>query len=144
MDTFKKRYNCKVGYSGHDRGVIIPAIAAMRCAIAIEKHFTLDRAMRGPDHGSSIEQRGLNLAIKYIKSALKCLGSPEKNILEAELPKREKYCFSVKAKVDIKANEIFNEHNLIFKSPRNENARDYYELLGRKAKKNYKKDEDIL
>ncbi len=144
LQTYKKRYNCLIGYSGHDTGVIAPAIAATMGAITIEKHVTLDRAMRGPDHGASLESRGLDLAIKYIKNALKYLGTGEKKVLKEELKNREKYCFSVKAKIDISEEELFTEDNLTLKSPKIDSVKDYYELLGQKSKKNYMKDEDII
>ncbi|KKL71833.1 hypothetical protein LCGC14_2090940, partial [marine sediment metagenome] len=94
LETYKKRYNCNIGYSGHDAGIISTLVAALFGAIAIEKHVTLDRSMRGPDHGASLESRGLELTIKYIKSGLKSLGSKEKIVTKEELRNREKYCFS--------------------------------------------------
>lgn len=144
LKTYQKRYRCKIGYSGHDNSVIIPAIAATLGAVVIEKHITLDRAMKGPDHAASLETRGLELTIKYIKSALASLGSSEKEILDEEWNIRKKYCFSLKAKNDIRIGDIFSEENLILKSPRLEGTREYFDLLGDKSKKNYKKDEDIL
>ena len=120
------------------------AVAASYGAIAIEKHVTLDRTMRGPDHAASLESRGLDLTIKYIKQAIMCLGSLEKKVLEVEEKQKIKYCFSVKAKTDINQGDLFSESNLILKSPRNEKSRTYYELLGKKAEKTYKKDEDII
>jgi len=94
LETYKKRYNCNIGYSGHDAGVISPLIAALFGTIVIEKHVTLDRSMRGPDHGASLESRGLELTIKYIKSGLKSLGSKEKTVITEELKNREKYCYT--------------------------------------------------
>ena len=144
METYKKRYDCETGYSGHDSGVTTPLIAAILGAVVVERHITLDRAMKGPDHGASLESRGLDLSVKYIKNGLKNLGFSEKQVLDEELDKRRKYCFSVKAKEDIQEGDLFTEKNLILKSPRNENAKDYYELLNTKSKKFYKLDEDII
>jgi sialic acid synthase SpsE len=143
MESYKKRYQCEVGYSGHDSGVISPMLAAILGAVVVERHITLDRAMKGPDHGASLESRGLDLSVKYIKNGLRNLGSSEKQVLKEELEKRTKYCFSVKAKVDIQEGDLFNEKNLTLKSHRNESVKDYYELLGTKSKKFYKIDEDI-
>jgi sialic acid synthase SpsE len=100
--------------------------------------------MRGPDHAASLESRGLDLTIKYIKNSLKLLGSNQKVILDDEISAREKYCYSLKAKTDIKKGDIFSEINLILKSPRNENAKNYYDVLGKKSEKNYVKDDDII
>ena len=144
LETYKKRYNCNIGYSGHDAGIISTLVAALFGAIAIEKHVTLDRSMRGPDHGASLESRGLELTIKYIKSGLKSLGSKEKIVTKEELRNREKYCFSTKAKTEIQEGEIFNKENLTLKSPRNEESLSYYELLGKESNRFYNKDEDIL
>ncbi len=144
LETYKKRYNCNIGYSGHESGVISTLVAALFGAIVIEKHVTLDRSMRGPDHGASLESRGLELTIKYIKSGLDSLGSREKTVTTKELKNREKYCFSIKAKTEIQEGEIFNEKNLILKSPRNEESLSYYELQGKKSTRFYNKDEDIL
>ncbi|MFX1385064.1 MAG: N-acetylneuraminate synthase family protein, partial [Promethearchaeota archaeon] len=144
LKMYSERYNCEVGYSGHDTGVIAPAISAVLGALVIEKHVTLDRAMKGPDHAASLENRGLDLTIKYIKSGLEMLGSKDKKILNEEFRSREKYCFSVRAQHDIKEGEDFTEENITLKSPKVENGRDYYELLGQKAEKNYKKDDLIL
>lgn len=142
--TYKNRYNCKIGYSGHDTGVIIPAIAASFGVIVIEKHFTLDRTMRGPDHASSLEQRGLELTTKYIKSALKSLGKEEKEILKEEWNSRKKYCYSLKAKEKITKGDIFSDENIILKSPRVENAKEYDDVINTRSSKNYKRDEDII
>jgi len=144
LETFKKRYNCKVGYSGHDSGVTAPLVATILGALVIEKHTTLDRSMKGPDHGASLESRGLELTIKYINSGLNYLGSSEKKVLDEEIKNREKYCYSVKAKRDIHEDEVFTEDNIILKSPRNEKSKDYYEIIGKKLNRFYKKDEDIL
>ena len=144
LETYKKRYNCKVGYSGHDASVISPLVAALFGTIVIERHVTLDRAMRGPDHGASLESRGIELAIKYMKNGLKFLGSGEKKVTKRELKNREKYCFSLKAKTEIQEGDIFTENNLTLKCPRNENTQDFYELLGEKSNKFYNKDDHIL
>ena len=135
LETYKKRYNCNIGYSGHGAGVTSTLVATLFGAIVIEKHVTLDRSMRGPDQGASLESRGLELTIKYMQTGLKSLGSNEKQVLEEEIKNREKYCFSVKAKTEIQKDEIFTEENLTLKSPRSENALDFYELLGKKSSK---------
>ena len=144
LESYKERYNCYIGYSGHDSGVITPLVAAFLGAVVIEKHVTLDRGMRGADHGASLESRGLELTIKYIKSGLLSLGSKEKIVTIEELKNREKYCFSSKAKTEIQEGEIFTKENLGLKSPRNEESLSYYELLGKKSNRFYHKDEDIL
>lgn len=95
LDTFKQKLHTLVGYSSHDKGVIIPAVSVAFGACIIEKHFTLDRMMTGPDHIASVEPRGLELICKYAKSAHKGLGVPEKYIHESELSQREKYGVSV-------------------------------------------------
>ncbi len=144
LETYREKYDCYIGYSGHDSGVITPLVAALLGAVVIEKHVTVDRGMRGSDHGGSLESRGLELTIKYLKSGLLSLGSNEKILIKEELKNREKYCFSTKAETEIQEGEIFNKEILILKSPRNEESLSYYELLGKKSNRFYNKDEDIL
>ncbi|MEE9324791.1 MAG: N-acetylneuraminate synthase family protein, partial [Dehalococcoidia bacterium] len=59
MNTLRTRFGVPVGYSGHERGIAIPAAAAALGAVVVEKHFTLDRTMKGPDHAASLEAQGL-------------------------------------------------------------------------------------
>ena len=117
LDTFKKSLKTLVGYSSHDKGVILPAVSVAFGACVIEKHFTLDRAMIGPDHSASVEPRGLELICKYTKVAYAGLGSDIKNINELELPQRDKYGVSIVSSIDIKMGHIITEGDITVKCP---------------------------
>jgi N-acetylneuraminate synthase len=84
---FKQRYNCPVGYSGHEADLEPSVIAAIFGACVIERHVTLDHTMWGSDHSSSLEVHAMNLLRKRIVSAKEAIGIPEKKVFEAEAPK---------------------------------------------------------
>ena len=91
IPTLKKRYNCLVGYSGHERGIAISPSTVLLGSCAIERHFTLDRTMKGPDHASSVEPIGLNDIVTRSKKFFKAMGTSEKNVLDCELKNRKKF-----------------------------------------------------
>lgn len=85
INTLRKRYNCNVGYSGHEKaGQLISWTAVALGATSIERHITLDRSMYGSDQAASIEEEGCKKLIKGIRAIEICLGSEEKKILEIE------------------------------------------------------------
>jgi N-acetylneuraminate synthase len=90
LEPLRERYNCAVGYSGHESGVI-PTVAAVTLgAKAIERHITLDKDMYGSDQTASLEPRELSELMAAINSAASCLGTGKKEVLEAEKPVAEK------------------------------------------------------
>ncbi|MBU1036489.1 N-acetylneuraminate synthase family protein [Patescibacteria group bacterium] len=117
IETLKKRYGVPVGYSSHDKGVAIPASAVSLGACVIEKHFTLDRTMLGPDHAASLEPQGLAKMIKYIRHTEMALGSGEKFLNEAEREPRKRLAKSVVAKVDIPKGTVITADMLMVKGP---------------------------
>lgn len=90
IKTLKERYNCNVGYSGHETGRLVSVAAAVLGATSIERHITLDRAMYGSDQAASIEIDDLFRLIKDIRPLENILGIGEKNLTEAELAVRKK------------------------------------------------------
>jgi N-acetylneuraminate synthase len=91
IPTLKNRYNCPIGYSGHERGIAITAATVLLGICAIERHFTLDRTMKGPDHASSVEPIGLNDIVTRSKKIFNAMGTSEKNVLDCELKNRKKF-----------------------------------------------------
>lgn len=90
VKTLRERYNCEVGYSGHERG-ILPSILAVACgATVLERHITLDRTMYGSDQAASLERRGLELLVRDARRVAKVLGNGQKKIIESETPIAEK------------------------------------------------------
>lgn len=82
--TFKKKYNCPVGYSGHELGILPSVLAVALGAVAIERHITLDRSMYGSDQSSSLERRGLQLLVRDARDVRRMLGNGEKIIISEE------------------------------------------------------------
>lgn len=80
----RRRYNCDVGYSGHEVSILPPVLAVMLGAVAIERHITLDRAMYGSDQSASLERRGLEYVVRDIRRLTAILGDGEKIILDKE------------------------------------------------------------
>ena len=84
INLLKDRYNCSVGYSGHETGIVVSVAAAAIGASSIERHITLDRSMYGSDQAASLEPVGLNRLVKYIKTVEESMGVPEKIVTERE------------------------------------------------------------
>lgn len=142
IDTMKSAFELTVGYSDHTEGIVVPIAAVARGAEVIEKHFTLDKKMPGPDHKASLEPEELKEMITSIRKVEKVLGSPVKVPTDSEYKNIHVGRKSLVAKKDIAEGEILNEGNITFKRPGNGISPYYYwEVLGRRAKRNYKKDE---
>ncbi len=82
----KKTFDCPVGYSGHETGVVQSIIAVLSGADVVERHITLDRAMWGSDQPASLEPNGLNRMVRDIRLIPACLGDGEKRVYESEKP----------------------------------------------------------
>lgn len=90
IELLRERYGCKVGYSGHEVG-LIPSVGAVSLgATSIERHITLDRSMYGSDQAASVEIGGLHRLVQYIRQIEVALGSKEKVIHQDELPVKNK------------------------------------------------------
>ncbi len=117
IKAFQKKYDVQTGLSSHDRSVVFPAAAVALGARVIEKHITLDRAMRGPDHAASFEERGLYLSYSYCLDVFEALGIPEKKVLAREEESRIKHVQSIVANDVIDEGEIIKETQITYKSP---------------------------
>ena len=118
IDVLRKRYNLPVGYSGHETGIAIPVAACALGAVVVEKHFTLDRATRGPDHAASLEPEGLRRVVKYIRVAVEpAMGDGVKKITENELKSRAKLAKSIASKVLIPKGTVITANMLTVKGP---------------------------
>lgn len=84
VKTLKERYNCKIGYSGHEVGVLPSVLAVTVGAEIIERHITLDRAMYGSDQSASLEKRGLEILVRDCKDVKSILGDGEKTFSDSE------------------------------------------------------------
>src|SRR5215467_2902414 len=117
METFRQRYGVLVGYSGHERGISVTEAAAALGACAVERHFTKDRTLPGPDHAASLEPQGLQKLIRDIRQIEMAMGSPVKAIAPAEVPVRARLGKSVVAAEDIPTGSVVTADMLTAKSP---------------------------
>lgn len=144
MVSFKKEFNCDYGLSDHSLGIEVPIAAAALGAKVIEKHFTLNKKYEGPDHHMSLLPKELEQMISSIRNVEKALGKKTKIVTKSEKKNIKVARKSIVARVEIKTGEKFTTKNLTVKRPGNGMpANEYFNLIGRKSKKIFKKDELI-
>lgn len=138
MITIKDTLGVKVGYSDHTLGIEVPIAAVALGASIIEKHFTLDRNMAGPDHKASLEPPELKTMVKAIRNIENALGSRVKKPSKSEMKNINIVRKSIVASKPIKRDEIFTDNNLITKRPGNGiSPMKWNKVIGTKAKKNF-------
>lgn len=129
METYRRTFDCLVGYSGHERGLAPSEAAAALGACVIERHFTVDRTMVGPDHAASLEPEGLRKLIRNIRNIERALGSAEKQVLEPERSVRARLAKSIVARVEIPAGTVIGSDMLTVKGPGTGLKPSYLKLL---------------
>lgn len=117
LETLRREFGCLVGYSGHERGLATTHAALTLGACVVERHFTLDRTLPGPDHAASLEPRGLDLLVRDIRHVEVAMGSPQKRLLACEIPVRERLAKSLVAARDIPAGHVIRSEDLTVKGP---------------------------
>jgi N-acetylneuraminate synthase len=138
MDTLKHNFLLAVGYSDHSQGITIPIAAVARGAQVIEKHFTLDRNLPGPDHQASLEPCELAAMVKAIRDVESAFGDGIKQPTATECQNMVAARKSLVAGNDIKQGDLFTKENLAIKRPGNGMSPDkYWALLGKSAVRNY-------
>ena len=141
METMREAFDLPVGYSDHTKGLEIPVAAIAMGACVIEKHFTLDRNMEGPDHKASIEPDELKSMVDQIRHVEVAIGNGEKKVSASELKNQDIARKSIIAKTMIKAGDVFTEDNITTKRPGSGiNPMRWFDLLGRTAKHDYEED----
>ncbi len=144
LNTLKKKLGVKVGFSDHTEGIIASLIAVSMGASVIEKHFTLNKDLPGPDHKASLSPEELNQLIKSIKLIEILKGKSEKKPTKSELKNKivvRKSIFSTKK---IKKGEKFSNSNIFVKRPATGISPIFFnKILGKKATKNYLPDQLI-
>ena len=144
LDTLRDAFGLPVGFSDHTVGIEAALAAVARGAAVIEKHFTLDCHLPGPDHRASIEPDGLRQLVQGVRQVEAMLGSPEKRVVESERANVHVARKSLVARCAINKGEVFTEQNLTTKRPGNGVcALRYWEALGQEAKRDYAEDELI-
>jgi len=144
METIRRELGVEAGYSDHTKGIEAAIAAAALGAVIIEKHFTLDKNMEGPDHKASLEPDELTAMIKAVRNVEVMLGESEKKPSPSEQKNIAIARKSIVAKREIKAGEVFNEDNITVKRPGNGiSPMRWFEVLGEKAMRDFMEDELI-
>jgi N,N'-diacetyllegionaminate synthase len=144
MQKIKNDLGVDVGYSDHTLGIEVDIAATAMGACVIEKHFTLDKTMDGPDHKASLEPTKLKSMVKAIRNIELALGSSEKKPSPSEIPNMEIVRKSIVASCNIKKGDILTEQNLTTKRPANGISPMKWDMIvGSVAQKDYLKDEPI-
>jgi N,N'-diacetyllegionaminate synthase len=145
MQTIAKEIDVKVGYSDHTLGIEIPIAAVALGATVIEKHFTLDKTMEGPDHKASLEPDELKAMVIAIRNIEKALGSSEKTVSASEGENKNIARKSIVAAKFIAKGEKLTEENLTVKRPGNGvSPMKWEEIIGKTAVRNFEEDELIV
>tara|TARA_B100001057_G_scaffold475175_1_gene541676 strand:- start:916 stop:1902 length:987 start_codon:yes stop_codon:yes gene_type:complete len=138
------KFKCPVGYSDHSSSIYTPLVAIGNGAKVIEKHFTLNKELEGPDHKSSLNPKELKQMIKLIRVFEKSVGKYQKTISKSESQNLLFIRKSIVAKKKIIKGEKFSKKNLTCKRPGNGISPMLWgKLIGKKSKKNYKVNEQI-
>ena len=144
MNTIKEEFGVKVGYSDHTKGIEVPIAAVALGATVIEKHFTLDRNMEGPDHKASLEPNELKAMVDSIRHIELALGNGMKQPAESEKKNMAVARKSIIASKDIKAGDIFTEENLTVKRPGDGiSPMRWFDIIGKPAPRDFEEDELI-
>lgn len=144
MNTMAQTFQTKVGYSDHTAGIEIALAAVAMGACVIEKHFTLDKTMTGPDHAASLEPQELHALVQGIRNIELALGDGKKTASPSEIPNRVVARKSIVASRDIFCGDIFTENNLTTKRPGSGISPMMWEkLCGKPSKQSYRMGERI-
>ena len=144
MDTLATAFALPVGLSDHTKGIAVPLAAVARGAAMVEKHFTLDRALPGPDHQASLEPVELAAMVAGIRAVELALGDGLKRPAASERKNMAVARKCLVARTDIRAGEVFSEANLAIKRCGGPySAELFWDWLGRSAKRDYSADQAI-
>lgn len=144
MITMEDVFGVKVGYSDHTLGIEIPVAAVALGAVIIEKHFTLDRKAKGPDHKASLEPKELTSMVIAIRNVEKALGKGIKQPSPSEIKNRTVVRKSIVASRGIKKGDLFTEKNITTKRPATGiSPFEWNDVIGQAAKRDFAEDELI-
>lgn len=144
MNALREKFHVPVGYSDHSKGIEVPIAAVAMGACVIEKHFTLDRNMPGPDHKASLEPAELKAMVSAIRNIEMALGTGEKTVSVSEQKNMIVARKSIVAKKRIKQGESFSEENITTKRPGSGiSPMKWFDVLGTAAIRDFEEDELI-
>lgn len=141
MEQLRSLHPGMVGYSDHTVGIEVPVAAVAMGASIIEKHFTLDKSLPGPDHRASLDPAELKAMVCAIRNIEQAIGNGEKHVSDSERPNIEIARKSIIAARDIQAGELLTEENLTVKRPGNGiSPMRWDEVIGTRAIRDFKAD----
>ena len=144
IKTIKNKFKINVGYSDHTQNILTGALAATLGSKIIEKHITLNRNLKGPDHKSSFEPDTFSQYVKLIRNVPLLMGKSLKKPNLVEIKTKKLVRKSIFAKFNIRRGEILDEKNLICKRPQSGISPKYWDkIIGKKAIKNFKTNQKI-
>ena len=145
MPAMREAFRVSVGYSDHTRGIHVAIAAAALGATVVEKHFTLDRTLPGPDHKASLEPQELAALVAAIRDVEKAMGDGVKRATRSEIPNRDAGRRSIVAAQNIRKGEKFTEKNMTTKRPGlGISAMRWDEVMGKTARRDFVSDEMIV
>ncbi len=145
MLSMRDEFGLPVGYSDHTQGIEVPIAAAALGACILEKHFTLDKGMDGPDHLASLEPDELKAMIKAVRNIERAMGNGRKAPSGSEKKNQKAARKSIVANCRIRKGEKFTEENLAAKRPGNGiSPMRWFEILGQEAERDFEEDELIV
>jgi len=144
MDTIRSKFNVSIGYSDHTKGIEASIAAVALGATIIEKHFTLNKELQGPDHKASIDPSELSAMVKAVRNIELAMGLATKEPTKSEIKNKFIVRKSIVANKEIRIGEVFNTNNLTVKRPGNGiSPMKWDEIIGLKAIRDFSKDELI-
>ena len=144
LPVLREKFGCEVGYSDHTKGIEVVVAAVAMGATVVEKHFTLDKNMDGPDHKASLEPDELKHMVECIRNIEIAMGDGIKKPTKSELKNKDIARKSIVAKTNISKGEVFSENNLTTKRPGNGiSPMRWNEIIGKVANRDYEEDELI-
>ena len=143
--TLRERFDCLVGYSGHELGIAVSEAAVVLGACVVERHFTLDRTMKGPDHAMSLEPTGLKKLVRDIRNTEAAMGTGVRVMSRGEYMNRRVLGKSVVATRAIRAGEVIGADMLAVKSPAHGlSPQRMPDLVGRVARRDVPEGKDFF
>lgn len=145
MDTIANAFKLEIGYSDHSKGITVPIAAAAKGAKVIEKHFTLDRNLEGPDHKASLEPNELSAMVSAIRDVEKALGDGVKRPTVSEVNNKSIARKSLVAVSEIKKGQLIKESDIAVKRPGGgRSPYDYWQVIGQKSSHDYQEGDTLL
>ena len=145
MDTLKSSFKLAVGYSDHTEGVIVPVAAAARGAAVIEKHFTLDKSLEGPDHKASLDPIELEDMVASVRAIERTIGDGIKGPSSSELKNKFAIRKSLVAAQDITKGEVISRDHVLIKRPGGgQSPFDYWTIQEKRSSRSYKEGDLIF